>query len=68
MFFKPKVAQQDSKDNEKPSTSKNGNICIIKENLPEKFQSTLHLVINNAEKKPQIWDNQDSKVHNVWLF
>ena len=68
MFFKPKVAQQDSKDNEKPSTSKNGNICIIEENLPEKFQSTLHLVINNAEKKKQIWDNQDSKVHNVWLF
>ena len=54
MFFKPKVAQQDSKDNEKPSTSKNGNICIIEENLPEKFQSTLHLVINNAEKNPNL--------------
>ena len=51
MFFKPKVAQQDSKDSEKPSTSKDGNICIIEENLPEKFQSTLHLAINNAEKK-----------------
>ena len=50
MFFKPKVAQQDSEDNEKPSTIKDDNTCIIEENLPEKVQSTLHLVINNAEK------------------
>ena len=51
MFFKPKVAQQDSKDSEKSSTSKDGNTCTIEENLPKKFQSTVHLVINNAEKK-----------------
>ena len=32
MFFKPKGSQQDSKDSEKPSTSKDDNTCIIEEN------------------------------------
>ena len=36
MFFKPKVAQQDSKDSEKPSTSKDDNTCIFEENPSEK--------------------------------
>ena len=48
MFFKPKVAQQDSKDSEKPSTIKDGNTCIIEENPPEKVQSILHLVIKKC--------------------
>ena len=50
MIFKPKAAQQDSQDSENPSTSKDDNTCIIKENPPEKVQSTLHLFINIPEK------------------
>ena len=50
MFFKSEVAQQYSKNNEKPSTSKDDNTCIIEQNPPKKVQSTPHLVINNAEK------------------
>ena len=37
MVFKPKVSQQDSKDSEKPSVSKDDNTCITEENPPEKF-------------------------------
>ena len=54
MFFKPKVAQQDSKDSEKPSTIKDGNTCIIEENPPEKVQSILHLVIKKCWKNPNL--------------
>ena len=38
LVFKLKVSQQDSKDSEKPSMSKDDNTCIIEENPPEKFR------------------------------
>ena len=50
MFFKPRGVQQNSKDSEKHSTNNDDDTCIIEENPPEKVQSTLHLIISNAEK------------------
>ena len=45
-----KVTQQDSKDSEKPSRSKDDNIYLFEENPPEKVQSTPQLVIKNVKK------------------